>query len=217
MHDKIITKLQQQLKILEQEVLIHDQQLPKYQQKLIQDVERFNHDLFVQHGAKLLPCIQQIAKNIDHLKQQLSHGSTISALNYSCERIQDRFTAVKRALLTTKINVKEAQYQKADKKAYWVNKHKQQHQNSEFSWIASSVMQNSHQLYDELNKHVNWASKIEQKIQALTLTLNHAQGKNKIELQQQVLAMHQRLGKCRQAISYIEERIQYFERPKYRS
>ena len=217
MKSPLINKFRSQLQALEQEVLQHDKKLRSEQQKLIQDLERFNHELFIQHGAKLQPCIQQLAKNINDIEKQLTLNMPIETIQYSCERYQNRFTAVKRALSSTGVNIKDARQQKASKKAFWANRQNNQHQSSGFEWIASSVMQNSHQLYDELNKHLNWATRIEQKIAELELNLEKANSRNKITLQNDILSMHRRLGKCRQAITYIEERIQLFERPNFRT
>lgn len=208
--------MRQQLKNLEKEVLQHDQQLPQNEQKLLQDLERFNYQLFIQHGAKLQPCIEQITSSINDLEKRLNHQIADESIVFCCEKIQDRFTAVKRALSSTKVNIESAKQQKAAKSAYWAKRNNNQHQSSGFEWIAASVMQNSHQLYEELNKHLNWATRIEQKIAELELRLANANVSNKITLQNDILSMHRRLGKCRKAITYIEDRIQLFERPNFR-
>ncbi|WP_299494219.1 primosomal replication protein [uncultured Shewanella sp.] len=209
----LINKLKQQLKRLEQDVLQHDSQLPKTQQKMLLDVERFNSALFIQSGAKLFPCIEQIAKNINQLEKQLSFKQTSQALIYQCQRIQDQFTAVKRALQATSLDVKTAQHTKTIKRKLAIKRHQLAHQDSGFNWIASTVMQNSHKLYEELNKHLNWQKKMQYKIDILQSNLTQCHKNEKITLQNDILLLHRRLGKCCQAITYIEERIQLFERP----
>ncbi|MBO6226279.1 MAG: primosomal replication protein, partial [Shewanella sp.] len=52
---QLLVMLKNQLKALEQEVLQHDNRLAPPQRKLLQETERFNHSLFVQHGAQLGP------------------------------------------------------------------------------------------------------------------------------------------------------------------
>ena len=210
---QLLTILRSQLTALEQEVLIHDAQLAKGQQKMLQDVERFNNELFVQHGAKLAPCIAQISSSIVQLEKQISLKLAPQTIELCCIKIQDRFTAVKRALMTTSINVKDISQQKASTRARYARKNQQAHANTGFGWIANSVMQNSHEIYEELNKHLNWAKKFEQKIQEMESNLENCHSADKIKLQNEILLMHRRLGKCRQAISYIEDRIQTFERP----
>ncbi|QSX31252.1 primosomal replication protein [Shewanella cyperi] len=210
---QLIDKLKEQLAQLEQEVLRHDAALAPQQRKLIQDVERFNDGLFIQSGAQLAPCIGQIAKDIKQLEQRLALGLSAATIVASCERIQDRFTAVKRALTTTGINLKSATQARQSARNRSHQRQKQAHNSSGFDWIAAGVMQNSHQLYEELNKHLNWARKIESKIAQLETGLDNCHSADKIKLQNEILLMHRRLGKCRQAISYIEDRIQAFERP----
>ncbi|GAA0791527.1 MULTISPECIES: primosomal replication protein [Pseudomonadati] len=211
---QLILTLKQQLDHIEQEVLQHDQQLAPQQKKTLEHVERFNHNLFVQQGAQLLPCVQQLRKDVSQLEKQLTLKLAKSTIELSCQRIQDRFTALRRALLTTGLNLKSAEQKKASNRARYAKKQQQTLQNSEFGWIANNVMSNSHQLYEELNKHVNWAKKFENKIQQMETNLELCHAADKIRLQNDILLMHRRLGKCRQAISYIEERIQHFERPR---
>ncbi|MCL1148043.1 primosomal replication protein [Shewanella marinintestina] len=211
--DELVRKLRLQLKQLEQEVLQHDSRLPPSQRKMMQDVERFNSELFIQVGGQLQPCIEQLSKNIAQLEQLVKAKRSPYTIVSSCEKIQDRFSALRRALTTTGINVKSIEQQKRSRRAFAIKRGNQSHADSGFSWIASNVMQNSHQLYEELNKHLNWAKIIEQKIENLQSSLENCHSADKIKLQNEILSLHSRLGKCRQATSYIEDRIQLFERP----
>ncbi|GGI75421.1 primosomal replication protein [Shewanella gelidii] len=210
---QLITKLKQQYSALAQEVFNHDTQLPASQQKLLQNIERFNEELFVQEGAKLSPCVEQLRHDIQQLEKLLNHKAHNQAIELHCERIQQRFSAIKRAMTTTQIDIKSVKQQQVSKRARIKKYQEKNHQNAGFNWIASNVMQSSHQLYDELNKHLNWAKKIEYKIQQLQYQLESCHSAEKIAKQNEILLMHRRLGKCRQAISYIEDRIQVFERP----
>lgn len=211
---ELLKRLRVQHKQLEQEVLQHDSKLPKGQRRLMQDTERFNDILFIQTGAELSPCIEQIDKSILQLEKLIKGKMSLSMILLSCERIQDRFTAVKRALATTSLDVKSAEQQKKNRIAKAQQRRRQTHNDSGFDWIAAGVMQNSHQLYEELNKHLNWVTAFEQKIQNLQSELEYCHRDDKIKMQNEILLIYRRLGKCRQAISYIEERIQAFERPQ---
>ncbi|WP_394132836.1 primosomal replication protein [Shewanella maritima] len=213
---QLIQRLKQQLSQLEQEALKHDQALAPQQQKYLQDIERFNQQLFIQQGAKLSPCIQQIRKDIQQLEKQLEVQVGKALIEQRCLNIQDKFTALKRALLTTNINIKAEQQKRTSNRAKYAKKLQKQNDNNGFGWIASNVMQNSHQMYQELNKHLNWAKKIELKIAEMELSLDTCHQSDKLQLQNDILSQHRRLGKCRQAISYIEDRIQLSERPNQR-
>ncbi|MCL1077824.1 prepilin peptidase [Parashewanella spongiae] len=212
-----LSLLKRHLEKLEQEVLQHDSALAKGQKTLLQNVDRFNESLFIQTGAQLGPCINQIRKGITQLEKRIKVGLTTEVIETSCLRIQDQFSAVKRALNTTDLNLKSVRQQKASARARYLSRQKKNHQKSGFEWIASNVMQSSHQLYEELNKHLNWVSKFEQRIHELDLKLESCLSRDKLKLQNEILSMHKRLGKCRQAISYIEERIQMLERPNYKN
>nr|WP_280925713.1 primosomal replication protein [Shewanella septentrionalis] len=210
---QLLKKLTKQLDALREEVIIHDKNLNPWQKKLLQDTERFNNELFIQHGAILFPCITQIHSNICQLEKLIKLKVTKQAIELSCAKIEDRFTAVKRAINSTTTNINIVKQQKANARARYARKSEQAHAETEFDWIASSVMQNSHAIYEELNKHFNWARKIEQKIAKMESNLENCHSTDKIKLQNDILLMHRRLGKCRQAIRYIEDRIQTIERP----
>lgn len=211
--EQLLNTLKSQLKSLEQEVIQHDNRLASTQRKLLQDTERFNSALFMQQGALLMPCIEQIRSSINQLEKQIRLKLAVHTIALSCERIQDRFTAVKRALQTTSLDVKSKHQQRSSNRARFAKRQQQSHQDSGFGWIASNVLHNSHEIYQELNKHLNWAKKFEQKIAEMESKLENCHSADKINLQNDILLMHRRLGKCRQAISYIEDRIQAFERP----
>ncbi|QIR14131.1 primosomal replication protein [Shewanella aestuarii] len=211
---QLIDTLKLQLNKLEQEALQHDRNLAPQQKKTLQETERFNHAVFNQQGAHLTPCIAQLKKDITQLEKQITMKLAKSTIELSCQRIQDRFTALRRALLTTNLNLKSAEQKKASNRARYAKKQQKTITDSGFGWIANNIMQNSHQLYEELNKHFNWAKRIEDKIYQMESNLEMCHGADKITLQNDILLMHRRLGKCRQAISYIEERIQHFERPR---
>ncbi|MFQ6371511.1 primosomal replication protein [Shewanella sp. YIC-542] len=211
---QLIAKLRMQLQLLEQQVLQHDASLAAREQKLLAHTERFNDELFHQHGAKLAPCVQQLRDSINQLERQLQRQISAATVTKTCEKIQDRFVALKRAMATTNIDVKEQQAQKLQKQRYFRQKQSQRHQQSGFSWIANQVMQSSHRLYQELDKHLNWEKKILLKIEQLQYQLDTCHSTAKIAIQNDLLSMHRRLGKCRQAISYIEDRIQVFEHPQ---
>jgi len=65
---QLLSILKNQLKALEQEVILHDNHLAPQQRKLLLDTERFNQSLFIQHGAQLMPCIEQIRSSISQNK-----------------------------------------------------------------------------------------------------------------------------------------------------
>ena len=69
---QLISTLKNQLKTLEQEVLQHDSHLAPSQRKLLLDIERFNQSLFIQNGAQLMPCIEQIRSSIGQLEKQIA-------------------------------------------------------------------------------------------------------------------------------------------------
>ncbi|WP_352289594.1 primosomal replication protein PriC, partial [Psychrobacter sp. GW64-MNA-CIBAN-0177] len=68
---QLLSMLKQQLAKLEQDALIHDQNLAPSQRQSLQEIERFNSQLFAQQGAQLSPCITQLRQDIKQLEKQL--------------------------------------------------------------------------------------------------------------------------------------------------
>ena len=122
---QLVSMLKQQLAKLEQDALIHDQNLAPSQRQSLQEIERFNSQLFAQQGAQLSPCITQLRQDIKQLEKQLYLKLGGNVIQLSCDRIQDRFSALRRALLTTHINLKSEQQRKASNRARYAKKQQQ--------------------------------------------------------------------------------------------
>ncbi|WP_298439350.1 primosomal replication protein [uncultured Ferrimonas sp.] len=199
-----LQQLKQKLAQLEQQVQFHDAQLSASDKKWLNNRSRFHDQLFDQQGATLGGCLTVLNKDLKQIEQMLSLGVKGDALDLACQRFSNRFEAVLQAIANTPTVARGLQ-QTARRRSH-------KRGDSQYQWIARSVMNSSHQLYDELRKHQNWDNQLQQKIAQLEQNLDIYQGKDKIEQQNIILQTHQRLGKCRQAISYIEQRIAWLEK-----
>lgn len=202
----LLAHLHQRFFQLKQRVEAYDRQLNAETNKALQHQARFHSQLFDYEGASLGQCIAKMQHDLDRLTQLASqdgHGQTFELI---CQKFSDRYQAVNQAMAATGVQVSGT---KLKSRRHYKAKE------SPYQWIAQSVMNNSNSAYAELRKHQNWAQRLQQKIELSEQKLNSLNGQEKIQLQNDILATHKRLGKCRQAITYIEERIARLERRQY--
>ena len=76
---------------------------------------------------------------------------------------------------------------------------------------AQVLMQDSHQVYESLAQQHEYERRLDQMIREQELVFNDAPAAQKELEQKKLLALHQRLGRCRQATTRIEEQIQLLE------
>jgi primosomal replication protein N'' len=85
-----------------------------------------------------------------------------------------------------------------------------------YNKVTKSVLLSSHQLYKQLSEHHEFERRLKNMITERDQQRNLAKTANIDKLSQEVLALHQRLGRCRKAISSIEKNIEQVEKGKLR-
>ena len=83
---------------------------------------------------------------------------------------------------------------------------------NQYQTLAGNVLANSHALYKKLNEHHEFERRLLDMITQREQQRNKAKNSDTSLLSQEVLALHQRLGRCRQAISVIERDIEFVEK-----
>lgn len=81
-----------------------------------------------------------------------------------------------------------------------------------YNKMTKSVLLSSHQLYQQLNEHREFERRLMDMITEREQQRVRAKSTGTDKLSQEVLALHQRLGRCRQAISTIERNIELAEK-----
>lgn len=92
----------------------------------------------------------------------------------------------------------------------------QLNQTNKFNKQTQSVLLSSHQLYQQLTEHHEFERRLKDMITEREQQRNRAKSASIERLSQEVLALHQRLGRCRKAISSIEKNIEQVEKGKLR-
>ena len=139
----------------------------------------------------------ELESNIQHLGRL----SNLMHAEFLAERIRDQFACLKNLLNSQTVNTKH-QTQRAST-AKRVNRLKQ---------LTRQVTQSSQELYQELSKLQEYERRLIEMVAEKQQILHQYQGKkHRQEYQQQVLVTQQRLGRCRQALSKVEEQIQQLD------
>lgn len=178
----------------------------------------FNEQLFKSSGKRLVPFVEEAITLLNQLQHQVDKKSPQSLVRYQCDKLLDQCKALTLALNSSNQQQKASARDQQVRKAVALRRHRNQPQqkNNKFEWLSNSIMANSHELYQELSKHHGYERKLSDKIASLESQLANYQGADKIGLQQTILKQHQRLGQCRKAIYFIEQKIQQMEKGRTR-
>jgi primosomal replication protein N'' len=117
---------------------------------------------------------------------------------YLSERITQQFSCLKGLVKSNEINLKNSQYSRDRIRNL-----------SKIKKFTVKASQSSQELYAELSKLQEFERRLLDKVSESQQQLSMYKGNaNRMALQQDVLTNQQRLGRCRQALSKIEESIQ---------
>lgn len=154
----------------------------------------FNSSCFYCQSDEVRDYLKELENNIKRLEQ-------ISEAGYSeflTERITQQFVCLKALVNARSVNSKNQSYKRDKQKKLAQIKH-----------FANKATKSSQDLYSELSELQQFERRLLDMVNEKQMQLNAYTGsKNRQELQQQVLLTQQRLGRCRQALSKVEEQIQ---------
>lgn len=168
------------------------------QQQWFKASDVFNSSHFYTKSDELKDYIKELENNVN----RLATVNDTTHAEYLTERISVQFTCLKNFYNSSYLSKK---YSSQNKQLFSkVNRVKQ---------MAAKATQSSQELYQELSKLQEYERRLLDMVTEKQSMLNQAQqgrisNTQKTELQNQVLVTQQRLGRCRKAISGVEEQIQ---------
>lgn len=168
------------------------------QQQWFKASDVFNSSYFYTKSDELKDYIKELENNVN----RLATVNDTTHAEYLTERISVQFTCLKNFYNSSYLSKK---YTSQNKQLFSkVNRVKQ---------MAAKATQSSQELYQELSKLQEYERRLLDMVTEKQSMLNQAQqgrisNTQKTELQNQVLVTQQRLGRCRKAISGVEEQIQ---------
>ncbi|ASP46869.1 primosomal replication protein PriC [Cognaticolwellia beringensis] len=167
--------------------------------KIIQENDIFSEKLFNTHSDLFHPYIAEVKSKTNELSRLLIANK--NALAYSrLLIIEQQISALRNALNANGALHKEPEQRLVAMKARRYKK------------AAQAVMQSSHNLHKKLNETFEFERRLLEMIHARERQNNNITAKQSKQLTDEVLALHQRLGRCRQAISKLEREIAQSEK-----
>lgn len=156
---------------------------------LLENTALFSTSLFHSQSDKFIPYLLETEKNIQHLSyliEKQNHQLAISLL----EKIELQLSAIKTAFNSNTVIHKEASIRQ------------EKLNNARYKKLVKKTFSSSHQAYQKLAEY----HQFERRLMAM---LDEHNRNNDVE---QGLIVHQRLGRCRQAISKVEREIEMLEK-----
>lgn len=209
--EQLIEKLRSQIQMLYRQTWSIDQRNSEIKSDRFKYREYFNRQLFRCDSTALVDYVKEAEQNFNHLiKLRHSDKALLSQLG---EQLTDQLSALTQVIRANEVAIKEHFYQKQtakkryQKKASKPNQYEQKMRN-----VAKFVMKNSHELHQELAQNHEFERRLNEMIYERQAQITKASQAQQQQLQKEILALHQRLGRCRRAITAVEEKIAMAER-----
>ena len=198
--NRLSTLLQQ---LVQQAKATDDSNAKRKSHKVIENNNLFSLSLFVTQSDRFIPYAKEIERKIAELARLLS-AKQLELASALLIQIEQQLSAFMNALNANQTMHNEAKF-RLDAKIQSIKAR-------QYKKAAQAVMQSTHQLYKKLTEHHEFERRLlvmlKDKESELSLC---AKSKNQ-SLSTEVLVLHQRLGRCRKAISTIERDIEFSEK-----
>ncbi len=169
----------------------------------IEDNPVFSVNLFQTRSDKFISYAFEIERKINELQKHLSLGHNDIIENLLL-KIEQQISS-----LTNAIAANESIHKNIEK-----TQQASRFSRKKYQKATKALMQPTHELYQKLTEHHEFerrlALMIAEREQVRGNSKNQSQNNEKLKLE--VLALHQRLGRCRHAISIIERDIELAEK-----
>jgi primosomal replication protein N'' len=191
----VLDDLTEQAKIIDAE----NQQTKSHY--LLKDKDIFSEALFATNSDRIQPYVDEVRGKTIELSRLLLNGKKeLSQNRLQC--IEQQISAILNAIRSNKGIHQEAQYRLT---AINTRRYKK---------AAKQLFQSSQALYQQLSEHHEFERRLLAMLNERELLRKNATPSKAKKLSDEVLALHQRLGRCRQAISKIERQIEVAEKPR---
>lgn len=152
----------------------------------------FEHHLFRTKSIKLTDYLTEVVENIDSLPPT-EHRH---AHRFALETIAQQVEAIITALKATSVWQKEQQFKPV----------------ARYKKVVKKIIQSSQDLYRELSQNHEFERRLLEMIELRQNEILNCSDARATELNKEILVLHGRLGRCRKAITAVEEKIQLAEK-----
>ena len=195
-----IVKLQQQIEQLAQHAHQFDKAKWFDKNRYIQaQPSLFAHSVFATKSLKLCDYVDEIKEAF----ARLPSPDKRHAYAFALEKLSTQIEAVIKVLKSTPVWAKENKFTKPKKAKV-------------YKQAVKKIMQSSHELYQELSQNHEFERRLQEMIDIRKQQLASASEAEASKINQEILALHARLGRCRKAITATEDKIQQVEKQQNR-
>ena len=178
--------------------------------RLIENNNLFSPILFVSQSDRFEPYIQETKRRISEFSRLVT-ANKIDLSKALLLQIEQQIAAISNAL-----NANATMHQAA-KVSFDANnkvriKKAQAKQSSKYQALTQNIIQNSHQLYQKLAEHHEFERRLMDMVNTKERERSSCKMHENDKLSAETLVLHQRLGRCRRAISTIERDIELAEK-----
>lgn len=191
----LIEKIYTILADLEETAILLDKSNDKLKAHvLLHDSPLFSLDLFNTSSDLFIDYVLEIKQKTEQLKRLLtSKNEALST--YQIERLEKQISSLHNAFQSNS-NIHDEAQNRLNAIARSRNKK-----------AVQAIIKPSKTLYQDLSEHHEFERRLLQMLQDKELERKQAPSSTLVKASQDVLALHQRIGRCRQAISKIESEI----------
>jgi primosomal replication protein N'' len=191
----VLDNLTEQAKIID----IENEQTKSHY--LLKDKDVFSESLFSTNSDKIQPYVDEVRGKTIELSRLLRSGKKELSQN-RLQSIEQQISAILNAIRSNKGIHQEAQYRLTAINARRYKK------------AAKQLFKSSQALYQQLSEHHEFERRLLAMMDEREVLRKNATPAKAKKISDEVLALHQRLGRCRQAISKIERQIEVSEKPR---
>ncbi|TMM46808.1 primosomal replication protein PriC [Colwellia ponticola] len=218
-HDIAISKLSVLLEHLSVQAKQTDELNRQHKShRLIENNNLFSVHLFTTESDQLSAYVEEVKKRFNEFSRlhALSAENTNKAefAKSSLQQIEQQIAALLNAIQANKAMHQAAQVSFDARKKVRVKS--AQANQDRYKEMAKAVVLSSQQLYQQLSEHHEFERRLMDMVTEREQQRIHSKSANNTKLSQEVLALHQRLGRCRKAISVIERNIELAEKSSLR-
>jgi primosomal replication protein N'' len=193
-----VEKLKLQLAKLKQDCIRFDKQKALSANRYMNKQDSvFDSHLFASKSLRLVDYFAEI----EELVASLPAPSQRHAYNYSVNKVAEQIEAIIKVLKSSDVWAKD-------------NNYKPRQTKPAFKQVVAKIIQSSQELYQELSQNHEFERRLQEMINERKAQLENANSEQASRLNQEILALHARLGRCRRAISATEEKIVALEKAK---
>jgi len=178
--------------------------------RLIENNNLFSATLFVSQSDRYLPYVEEIERRLTEFTRLVA-ANKIELSKVLLQRLEQQISAISNALQANSTMHQAAKLSFDANKKVRIKKAKAK-QINKYQDLARKLVLSSHQLYQKLTEHHVFEKRLMDMLMEKERQRLQCKKHENEKLSVEVLTLHQRLGRCRKAISTIERDIELAEK-----